>query len=479
VLLRRGEPHAAGAGGIVIIAGLACAIDGLCVDVFAATGDPQQASPIVPPNERDPASAYTPDGRYIGPRDPNNTYTLDGVLVGRNHYTELTKAESHVSFIGPDPVVKRVRNELPDRWREVLTLSNGFVLNYGKLYAGGFALTHNDEEALRAVARETWLKSHGFAFDASNLRHSNGVTYQMQTTMPNNLHCISWWHVFGAQLANSHGDEEFSGRFCGAEPGWTLESVEKAAVDIFTRVRLDGHALNGEAKDKPAQPPPPAIDRSGRPEIAKTGMARQPQNDINASGFAITTQHIVTNFHVVAGCREVRFTLGKQHGIATIVAADREADIAILRVPFTMKSTVTFRNDEARIGEAVVVAGFPEIGALSDNGIITTGIVSAIGTADNQDVIQITAPVYNGNSGGPVFDGSGNVIGVTVGRIEKFRNETVQNVSFAVRAALVLKMMEGLGLKPQREVSVLEMAVPDISAEALIESGIVTCVRKH
>src|SRR5581483_1911429 len=97
----------------------------------------------------------------------------------------------------------------------------------------------------------------------------------------------------------------------------------------------------------------------------------------------------------------------------SIVDADSQIDLALLRVSGIKGATARLRRGGSiRLGESVFVFGFPLVGALSSSGNFTSGLVSALrGLKDAPGELQITAPVQPGNSGGPLIDSSGLVIG--------------------------------------------------------------------
>jgi S1-C subfamily serine protease len=101
----------------------------------------------------------------------------------------------------------------------------------------------------------------------------------------------------------------------------------------------------------------------------------------------------------------------------------------------------------------VIVAGFP-LGQVLAGGLnVTTGSVSALaGPRNNAAMVQITAPVQSGNSGGPVLDQRGQVIGVVVGklnalRIAAYTGDVPQNVNFAINRSVVRTFLEANGVQ--------------------------------
>jgi serine protease Do len=134
------------------------------------------------------------------------------------------------------------------------------------------------------------------------------------------------------------------------------------------------------------------------------------------SGFIIDSKGIViTNNHVVSGADDIVVTVdGNKDYKAKVVGADPLSDIAVLQINSKDKFIpVKFGNsDKARIGDWVIAIGNP----LGLGGTVTSGIISArnrtIGLSRYEDYIQTDASINQGNSGGPLFDMSGKVIGI-------------------------------------------------------------------
>lgn len=133
------------------------------------------------------------------------------------------------------------------------------------------------------------------------------------------------------------------------------------------------------------------------------------------SGFFISEDgYLVTNNHVIDGGTKYTIVLNDGSEMeAKLVGADKRSDLAVLKVDDSRKFTyVAFSKDEPRIGDWVVAVGNP----FGLGGTVTAGIVSAqgreVGASRYDDFIQIDAAVNKGNSGGPAFNLSGEVIGV-------------------------------------------------------------------
>ena len=105
---------------------------------------------------------------------------------------------------------------------------------------------------------------------------------------------------------------------------------------------------------------------------------------------------------------------------------------------------------DARLGESVAVFGYPLAQILASSGNFTLGNVTALaGVGDDDAVLQISAPVQAGNSGGPLLDGAGNVLGVVVAkfglRAAALSGDLPQNVAFAVKAREALRFLKRSG----------------------------------
>ncbi len=148
---------------------------------------------------------------------------------------------------------------------------------------------------------------------------------------------------------------------------------------------------------------------------------------------------ILTNEHVVSGCSEIGVGYpGEQYVSADAFAHDEADDLALLRTMLPGKGRAAF-SINVKLGQDVAVFGFPLAGELSSGGNFTTGTISALDRADDPRYLQVSNAVQPGNSGGPLLDRKGNVIGIVVARLDPSRAE---NVNFAIKAATALIFLE-------------------------------------
>ena len=170
----------------------------------------------------------------------------------------------------------------------------------------------------------------------------------------------------------------------------------------------------------------------------------------SGTGFYVDKHYILTNAHVVLdqnGKALDEFRIPYRR--VELVAWDRGVDLALLKDKHGNTNFVTFRGNRVRLGEKVIVFGYPLSHRLSYEGNIAPGTVSGRSSLvdDPQfgNRFQHTAPTQRGNSGGPVFDSEGKVVGVSVSGLPDryFDKRTgqylnlAQNINFAINSNVV------------------------------------------
>jgi S1-C subfamily serine protease len=136
-----------------------------------------------------------------------------------------------------------------------------------------------------------------------------------------------------------------------------------------------------------------------------------------------------------------------------------------------------------RQGEDIVVYGFPLSGVLASGGNIAVGNITALaGLGNDSRFLQISAPIQPGNSGGPLLDRNGTVVGIVVAKLNALEiasatGDIPQNVNFAIKASVAAAFLDAQGVAHAESVAVGALSTPDIAERAKSFTVQVICVR--
>ena len=167
----------------------------------------------------------------------------------------------------------------------------------------------------------------------------------------------------------------------------------------------------------------------------------------SGSGFALNNGYIVTNYHVIEDANKIivkgikgSFTTAYD---AEVVATDKYNDLALLKIKdsrFTGFGIIPYKvkTSTSEVGEEIFVLGYPLTSTMGDEIKLTTGVISSkTGFQGDVSLYQISAPVQPGNSGGPLFDSKGNLIGVV-----SSKHTGAENVGYAIKASYLNTLVE-------------------------------------
>ena len=181
--------------------------------------------------------------------------------------------------------------------------------------------------------------------------------------------------------------------------------------------------------------------------------------DSFGSGFYVTSNgYLLTNQHVVDGARKVFIYSGSQRLPARVVKTDAANDLALLKVSGTFAALPVSSSRRVKLGQTVSTVGFPNPDLQGKSPKLTKGEISSLsGASDDPKYFQISVPVQPGNSGGPLVDAYGNVIGVVTAKLRASTalaktGNLPENVNYAVKGTFVMGFLE---------------SVPDVAAEML------------
>lgn len=397
----------------------------------------------------------------------------------------LSQAAQAKSWLDADESVGKVR---------------GWEIGYSQGFAGCLARTSFTDQTTVWFGHSL-KKSYFVAVANPNWQTLKaGSTYKLNVMLPK----FGKWN--GSFVAFDYGGTK--GVFLGNLKDEFMEQVAAApAFRLFaSETRMAGIVLNGsraalqavrECNEAHYEQARNDLDRARQQEAKRGGTAPtstappaapkqkpQPRNS-SGTGFAVTRNgHILTNFHVVKGCTSI--SVGYSGGVpekADVLATDSRNDLAVLRTPLKIDVVPTLKS-RVRVGDDVYVYGFPLSGLLSKTGNFTVGyITSAAGLGDDTSQVQISAPVQPGNSGGPLVDAYGNVVGVIVSKLNVLRvaqviKDVPQNVNFAIKSSIAATFLDSNGIEVPSETSAEKLSPADIAARSTKYTVRVLCTRE-
>ena len=170
-----------------------------------------------------------------------------------------------------------------------------------------------------------------------------------------------------------------------------------------------------------------------RPSVLKiTGLAHSCGQSLEGSGFVVSPERIMTNAHVVAGTDSVSVETATGGSLpASVVWFNSRNDVAVLDVPGLRAPALSFAHEEASTSDDAIVLGFPENGPFTVTPVRVRNTVELSGPDIYQRAKQVQREVYtvrgnirSGNSGGPMIDRDGRVLGLVFGAAEDPTDDT-------------------------------------------------------
>ena len=278
--------------------------------------------------------------------------------------------------------------------------------NLGHMYADGLGVPKNYVEAMGWYRKAA---DHGDAVAKSNI----GFLYYEGNGVPRDYVYAYMWSDLGA-----------------------AGGVKQAAQlrDAVTKLMTPDQIAEAQKLAREWQPVGAQVAATSPPTTSST--------EVFGTGFFVARDgQVLTNAHVVEGCVHPHVRLGGDVAVAQVVASDVQNDLALIKTEMRPGDVARLRLSVHQ-GEEVTVYGFPLAGLLSSGGNVTAGNVAALsGIGDDSRFLQISSPVQPGNSGGPLFDQSGNVIGIVVAKLDALKvasatSDIPQNVNFAIKSSV-------------------------------------------
>jgi S1-C subfamily serine protease len=221
-----------------------------------------------------------------------------------------------------------------------------------------------------------------------------------------------------------------------------------------------------------------------QPPTSLAGESFGPGLRSTASAFFVNEDGLLlTNNHAVAGCDSVTVRTNDGENLrARVRAVDAANDLALLAVEYRPRGTVPLRlAPPIRAGETVVAVGFPLEGVLSSEAKVTSGAVNSLaGIHNDSRLFQVSAPVQPGNSGGPLLDVFGNIIGVVVARLDAIEllrqtGELPENVNFAIKSSVAQTFLEANDVRVSTHTSSSRRDQTEIAAMGTRIAALIRC----
>lgn len=333
--------------------------------------------------------------------------------------------------------------------------------NLGIMYGSGRGVAKN--EKLAAL----WYRKAAEQNDAQAQYNLGVMLANGDGIVKNDQEAYFWW-----LLAGSNGYEGAKINIGITEKGLPSQQRVQAQRDARNwRPKTAQQAAGIGLQDNPSETAKESVDR----DLVKPNI----KGEISSgTGFVISPNKIVTNVHVVNGCTVLKVN-GK---LASLHAMDKTNDLALLNTSFN-NSVATLRAGNLRQGDDVNAVGYPLHGLLATGAQVTSGNVSALaGMQNDSRFIQISAPVQPGNSGGPLVDASGNVVGVIVSKlnavaIASMNGDIPQNVNFAISPLVLKGFLEANQVKYKTGASNKNLSTANVMSIATRYTVLIECVK--
>ena len=218
-------------------------------------------------------------------------------------------------------------------------------------------------------------------------------------------------------------------------------AASRSLYDAMSDLAFDELHQNVAAKFFPRHLPARTADRR-----EPKAMTPADPNELvsSATGFCISPGgYLVTAQHFTKSARAFKVVTKAGLVPADLLGQDEVNDIAVLKIRGGFPVALGIRpSDSARLGETVATIGFPNITVQGQEPKVTDGKISSLaGMRDDPAMFQVSVQVQPGNSGGPLVDQHGNVLGIIVARLA---SPTSQNVNYAVKSSLLLTLLRSI-----------------------------------
>jgi TPR repeat protein len=325
--------------------------------------------------------------------------------------------------------------------------------NLGVMYYNGEGVTQDHKEAFKWFTKAAEQGNSDAQFNLGSMcSNGEGVKQDPKEAVK--------WYTKAAEQGNSNAQFNLGGMYgCG-------EGVIEDYIEAYKWLLLAG--MNG--KDVSQQ----KVYLQNRMALEQIALAQQKAKEfvatrentskkdkesissgltVSGTGFFISKEgYLLTASHVVQNAATIQVFWQGKTLLAQKVFSDKEHDLAVLKVQGTdsFPALPLLGSSEVKTGDAIFTLGFPQIQIQGAEPKYTDGSISALtGIGNNPKYFQISVPVQPGNSGGPLLDNKGHVIGIVVSRLNDMQmlletGSVPQNVNYALKGSFVLSLLESV-----------------------------------
>jgi len=310
----------------------------------------------------------------------------------------------------------------------------------GLFYMNGRGVVRDYQEGAR------WLKA--AAAQGNNGAQNNlGVLYERGNGVPRDyVEAYKWYNVAAASADDAESRENSRKNLDGITRCMTPEQIAEAQRRSSAFVARKETPYSSIPAWAATQPVPE------RPQATGTALF------ITDDGYLLTCAHVVSlpepktadAFLDARPVTRIEVTVAGKTYSAKLVKTDKANDVAVLKISGTFEALSLAASRAVKLGDTICTIGFPNTELQGVEPKFTTGEINSLaGIQDDPRQFQISVPVQPGNSGGPLLDSSGNVIGLISARLKdittlKLTGSLPQNVNYALKSSFISAFLETL-----------------------------------
>ena len=289
-----------------------------------------------------------------------------------------------------------------------------------------------------------------------------------------------WYWTMNVPIQKSHGNKKCTKNY------WVAD-CDSSRVGIVSDIAYDSngkisHSYTVKKSEIEMRPGVPGSIGESELEYACSHAKAEARKKEKAAktapcsgtGWPVASGFVVTNNHVVEGRNHI--TLIRQDGVkipATVAAHDAFNDLALLKVENTglLPSALPLSSKASALGEKIVTVGYPHPDLLGVKPKLTEGVVnSTSGLGDDPRALQISVPIQAGNSGGPLVNMEGKVVGIVTSKVNavkmfKWTGDLPQNINYGIKISYLQGLLSSVSpkkridtIRPFKYTSVKELA---------------------